>query len=164
METVAVKEFVDFLKSKIDFDDTEDIDNELESFLSSKNYEKASSSSSSSDNSNKKKREPTFYILFMKNIKVDKTCGKGEYMKSVANMWKNSEKGQFLSERCVELKKENNEMSNENIYNIAESEWTEMEKNKSNSKKKTVTKKIVKKVENSDSDSDSENFSELGEI
>jgi hypothetical protein len=162
MEIIAIKEFVEFFKSKVDPSDLEDIDidDEMEIFLSSKNYEEVESD----DKKGKKKREPTFYILFMKNNKVDKTSGKGEYMKNVANMWKNSEKGKFFSERCVEMKKENSDMSNEVIYDSVDQEWVELENNKM-SKKKSIKKKIViEKKEKENDENDSDSFSQLGEI
>lgn len=171
MEIIAIKEFVEFLKSKIDFTDLEDneVNEEMDSFLSKKSYSEASTSADSGSDSkkDKKKKDPTFYILFMKNNKFDKTNGKGEYIKNVANMWKNSEKGQFFSERCVELKKENSDLSNEVIYDSVDQEWVELEKNKDKDKikKKSVSKKIHKeKTDDKENIYDSEVFTELGEI
>jgi hypothetical protein len=75
----------------------------------------------------KKTREPTFYNIFTKNhIANPKESGRGMYAKAMAELWKDTEEGQFFSKRCNEMKKENKEMSNVEIYNLVNREWQDV--------------------------------------
>lgn len=75
----------------------------------------------------KKTREPTFYNLFTRNHTViPKESGRGMYAKAMAELWKESEEGQFFSEKCKELKKENPDKSNEQIYKMVNKKWQEI--------------------------------------
>ena len=75
----------------------------------------------------KKTREPTFYNLFTRNHTViPKESGRGMYAKAMAELWKESEEGQFFSEKCKELKKENPDKSNEQIYEMVNKKWQEI--------------------------------------
>lgn len=75
----------------------------------------------------KKTREPTFYNIFTKNHIVTPTeSGRGMYSKAMAELWKESDEGKFFSQRCTELKKENKEKSNVEIYNLVNREWQDI--------------------------------------
>lgn len=79
----------------------------------------------------KKTREPTFYNIFTKRHVVSvNEAGRGMYAKAMGELWRESEEGQFFSERCAEVKKENKEKSNLEIYNLVEKEWQEYVVNK----------------------------------
>ena len=71
----------------------------------------------SSDDSSTKKREPNFYNLFLKEHMADfKDLPGKERMAAIGKFWRESEKGKFFCEQTKALKKDNPELSNEEVY------------------------------------------------
>lgn len=140
--------FVEFINDKVDIDDIDDYLNEFKELYKNNNNLKLK----------KKKKDikgetnPSVYNHFIKYkiSTMDKHSGseKGSYMTAAGDLWKSSDEGQYYKRRAKEIKEENNDITNKDIFDMIKNEWDEEHNVK---KTKTPSKKSKKK---NDSDTD----------
>lgn len=133
----VLDEFGSFLSTKIDLD-TETIEEyiiefkellEKSKYLNNAKLKKTAIKGKGKDTGVKKQKKgnPSIYNLFIrfKISSADKQVGaeKGTYMNIASDLWKNSEEGKFYKKRATELKNENKELDNQEIFDIIKDEW-----------------------------------------
>lgn len=165
----VVEDLVTFLNSKIEVDD--DLKTMFSEFtLSLKETEekavktagKKNKKDNSASNGEKKKRKASIFNLFiqdeMVSVKANHPDVKdGKMLISLASeMWKISEYGKFIRDKSMELKKENKDASNEEIYDKVKKMYAGASSETAQPvdaapKKGKGSKKASKKTENEDS-------------
>ena len=153
----VVDEMVAFLETKIEIDeDLKGIFKEFKENLKESEEKMVKDSgkgkkgkSKKDDGVEKKKRAPSVFNLYVKDVmpmlkERHPEIKNGKELISLAGEeWKTSAKAQFIKEKVAELKKENPDLSGEQLFNDAKSLYSDSDNEKP---KKTTTKPEVEMV------------------
>ena len=136
-----INEFVEFLNTKVEIDDIDKFSSE---FLESVKINCLKQKKQKKETSN-----PSVYNHFMKykmsDLSKDVEVEKGDRMKLVSSMWKNTDEGKYFNERSKQIKSDNSALLNADVFDMIKTEW------ETNNKVCITEKKSKKNEEDSSS-------------
>lgn len=138
--TNIINEFVEYLNTKVEIEDIEEFATE---FLDSVKVASLKQKKQKKESSN-----PSVYNHFMKykmsDLSKDNEVEKGDRMKMVSTMWKDTDEGKYFNGRAKQIKKDDKTVLNVDVFDMIKTEW-ETNKLVDIEVEETVTTTIKKK-------------------